>query len=98
MSDGTTWARPGGATATAEEVLQLVLRRAPVRVFEVDANAVFVMNEGINPPGGSAPGSLVGISARKAYANFPEGLVALGRALAGTEREVGFSQEGKTYG
>lgn len=97
MSDGTTWARPGGATATAEEVLKLVLRRAPVRVFEVDANGIFVMNEGVNPPGGSAPGSLVGISARKAYANFPEGLAALERALAGAESEVRFSQEGKTY-
>jgi two-component system cell cycle sensor histidine kinase/response regulator CckA len=87
----------GALPASAREVLNFVLQYAPVRVFEVDAQGVFVMNEGVNPPGGSRPGSLVGVSALAAYGGFPEGLAALRAALAGTDSEVRFVAEGKTY-
>jgi two-component system cell cycle sensor histidine kinase/response regulator CckA len=97
MSDDATRVGSGVSNASADEVLKFVLQHAPVRVFEVDAQGVFVMNEGINPPGGSAPGSLVGVSALKAYATFPEGLRALQQALAGTPSEVRYAREGKTY-
>jgi two-component system, cell cycle sensor histidine kinase and response regulator CckA len=97
MSDDATRVGSGVSSASSDEVLKFVLEHAPVRVFEVDAQGVFIMNEGINPPGGSAPGSLVGVSALKAYATFPEGLVALEQALAGTPSEVRYAREGKTY-
>jgi two-component system cell cycle sensor histidine kinase/response regulator CckA len=83
--------------ASAIEILNFVLQHAPVRVFEVDAQGIFLMNEGINPPGGSRPGSLVGVSALSAYRDFPEGLAALRTALSGSESEVRFIQQGKTY-
>lgn len=85
-----------GFPASAREVLRFVLQHAPVRVFEVDAQGVFVMNDGVNPPGGSEPGSLVGVSARKAYRDFPEGLAALNAALGGTESEVRYVRDGRT--
>jgi len=97
MSDDAAWDGPGVSPALPNEVLRFLLEYAPVRVFEVDAQGVFVMNDGVNPPGGSEPGSLVGVSARKAYANFPEGLAALERALAGVKSEVRFEREGRTY-
>jgi two-component system cell cycle sensor histidine kinase/response regulator CckA len=97
MSDDATRVGSGVSPASSDEVLKFVLEHAPVRVFEVDAQGVFIMNEGINPPGGSAPGSLVGVSALKAYATFPEGLTALEQALAGTPSEVRYAREGKTY-
>jgi two-component system, cell cycle sensor histidine kinase and response regulator CckA len=97
MSDDATRVGSGVSSASSDEVLKFVLEHAPVRVFEVDAQGVFIMNEGINPPGGSAPGSLVGVSALKAYATFPEGLTALEQALAGTPSEVRYAREGKTY-
>jgi PAS domain S-box-containing protein len=83
-------------TAPASEVLKFVLENALVRVFEVDMQGVFLMNDGGNPPGGSAPGSLVGVSARQAYADFPEGLAALNRAMAGAESAVRYVRDGKT--
>jgi len=83
--------------ASAKEVLEFVLQHAAVRVFEVDAQGVFRMNEGVNPPSGSRPGSLIGISALAAYRNFPDGLAALQLALAGTESEVRYISDGKTY-
>src|SRR5450432_1602445 len=86
----------GVPPASAKEVLDFVLQHAPVRVFEVDAQGVFLMNEGVNPPGGSRPGYLVGVSALAAYRNFPEGLAALQVALAGTESEVRYIRDGKT--
>ncbi|HEX7454292.1 MAG TPA: response regulator [Polyangiaceae bacterium] len=86
----------GVPPASAKEVLDFVLRHAPVRVFEVDAQGVFLMNEGVNPPGGSRPGSLVGVSALAAYRNFPEGLAALQVALTGTESDVRYIRDGKT--
>jgi len=86
----------GVPPASAKEVLDFVLQHAPVRVFEVDAQGVFLMNEGVNPPGGSRPGSLVGVSALAAYRNFPEGLAALQVALTGTESEVRYIRDGKT--
>ena len=86
----------GVPPASAKEVLDFVLQHAPVRVFEVDAQGVFLMNEGVNPPGGSRPGSLVGVSALAAYRNFPEGLAALRVALSGTESEVRYIRDGKT--
>ena len=55
------------------------------------------MNEGVNPPGGSGPGSLKGISAIQAYRDFPEGLAALQAALAGEDREVRYTRDGRTY-
>src|SRR4051812_13168989 len=97
MSDDSLRDEAGASPSPSSEVLKFVLEHAPVRVFEVDARGVFMMNEGVNPPGGSAPGSLVGVSALKAYSGFPEGLAALKRALAGTESEVRFAQDGKTY-
>ncbi|HEX3853266.1 MAG TPA: response regulator [Polyangiaceae bacterium] len=87
----------GVPPASDKEVLEFVLQHAPVRVFEVDAQGVFLMNEGVNPPGGSRPGSLIGISALAAYRNFPEGLAALQVALAGTGSEVRYVSDGKTY-
>ena len=98
MTDEST-GRDGaaGLPAPASEVLKFVLEHAPVRVFEVDTQGVFVMNEGVNPPGGSRPGSLVGVSALKAYRDFPAGLSALNQALAGTESEVRYVSDGKTY-
>ncbi|HEY1536282.1 MAG TPA: response regulator [Polyangiaceae bacterium] len=87
----------GVPPASAQEVLEFVLQHAPVRVFEVDAQGVFLMNEGVNPPGGSRPGSLLGVSALAAYRGFPEGLAALQVALAGTESEVRYISDGKTY-
>jgi two-component system, cell cycle sensor histidine kinase and response regulator CckA len=89
--------RVGVPPASAKEVLEFVLQHAPVRVFEVDAQGVFLMNEGVNPPGGSRPGSLVGVSALAAYRSFPEGLAALQVALAGTESGVRYISDGKTY-
>jgi two-component system cell cycle sensor histidine kinase/response regulator CckA len=97
MSDDATRAEAGVSAASADEILKFVLERAPVRVFEVNADGVFIMNEGINPPGGSPPASLVGVSALKAYAGFPEGLAALQQALAGTSSEVRYARDGRTY-
>jgi PAS domain S-box-containing protein len=97
MSDDATRIGSGVSAASADEILKFVLERAPVRVFEVNADGVFIMNEGINPPGGSAPASLVGVSALKAYASFPEGLAALQQALAGTSSEVRYARDGRTY-
>jgi PAS domain S-box-containing protein len=97
MTDGANAGDGGLLGAPASEVLQFILANAPVRVFEVDAHGVFIMNDGINPPGGSVPGSLVGVNALAAYRDFPEGLDALRGALAGTEREVRFDRDGKTY-
>ncbi len=99
MTDETSGRDGLGAVppASAKEVLEFVLQHAPVRVFEVDAQGIFLMNEGVNPPGGSRPGSLVGVSALAAYRNFPEGLSALQVALAGTESEVRYISDGKTY-
>src|SRR5450631_1157576 len=87
----------GVPPASAKEVLDFVLQHAPVRVFEVDAQGIFLMNEGVNPPGGSRPGSLVRVSALAAYRSFPEGLAALRVALAGTKSEVRYVSEGRTY-
>ena len=87
----------GEASAPADEILSFVLQHAPVRVFEVDPQGVFLMNDGVNPPGGSRPGALKGISAIAAYADFPEGLAALRAALAGTESRVRYTRDGRTY-
>ncbi len=98
MMDG---AEVGGVrdipAASASEMLRFVLDHAPLRVFEVNAQGVFLMNEGVNPPGGSRPGTLVGVSALEAYADFPEGLAALKVALAGSYSEVRFERDGKAY-
>ncbi len=83
--------------SSASETLQFVLKNAPLRVFEVDAHGRFLMNEGVNPPGGSRPGTLVGVSAVEAYRDFPEGLAALHAALAGNDSEVRFERDGKAY-
>ncbi|MEP7049597.1 MAG: response regulator [Pseudomonadota bacterium] len=88
--------RAAGPHGTAKAVLDFILENAPVRVFEVDMQGVFVMNEGVNPPGGSRPGSLVGVSALKAYGDFPEGLAALKRAMAGTGSAVRYVRDGRT--
>jgi two-component system cell cycle sensor histidine kinase/response regulator CckA len=85
------------ARAPAAEVLNFILQHAPVRVFEVDAQGVFLMNEGVNPPGGSRPGALKGVNAIAAYRSFPEGLAALQTALGGTESQVRYASEGRTY-
>jgi len=66
-------------------------------VFEVDARGVFLMNDGVNPPGGATPGSLVGVSALSAYKDFPEGLAALERALSGVKSEVRYTRDGRSY-
>jgi PAS domain S-box-containing protein len=89
----------GGAAiaASANDVLAFILEHAPIRVFEVDARGVFLMNEGVNPPGGSRPGALVGVDASAAYKTFPEGLAALERALSGIEGEVRYTRDGRTY-
>ncbi|MET0795352.1 MAG: PAS domain-containing protein, partial [Polyangiaceae bacterium] len=91
--------RAGGDAISAppNEVLSFLLKHAPVRIFEVDAQGVFVMNDGVNPPGGSGPGTLKGISAIAAYHDFPEGLAALQSALAGHESWVRYTREGRTY-
>jgi PAS domain S-box-containing protein len=86
-----------GLPATPAEVFKFILQHAPVRVFEIDAQGVFVMNEGVNPPGGSRPGSLVGISALAAYKDFPEGLAALERAMSGHESDVRYTRDERTY-
>ena len=98
MADEASGADDAGVSPAAPaDVLKFILEHAPVRVFEVDAQGTFVMNEGVNPPGGSAPGSLVGVSALAAYKDFPEGLEALKKALSGIESEVRFERGGKTY-
>ena len=66
-------------------------------MFEVDARGVFLMNDGVNPPGGATPGSLVGVSALSAYKDFPEGLAALERALSGVKSEVRYTRDGRSY-
>jgi len=89
----------GGAeaeAASASDVLSFVLQHAPIRVFEVDARGVFLMNDGVMPPGGSSPGALVGVDAAVAYKSFPQGLSALQRALSGVESEVRYTSEGRT--
>jgi len=90
---------PGAEPSVAppSEVLDFILEHAPVRVFEVDARGVFVMNDGVNPPGGSRPGSLTGVSATAAYKDFPEGQAALELALSGVESEVRYARDGRTY-
>jgi two-component system cell cycle sensor histidine kinase/response regulator CckA len=97
MADDAMRAGSGILPAPSSEVLKFVLAHAPVRVFEVAADGKFVMNDGVNPSGGSTPGSLVGVDAREAYSNFPEGLAALERALAGTISEVRYARDGRTY-
>ena len=98
MADESTGRRGAGNSApTTEEVLKFVLEHAPLRVFAVDAQGVFTMNEGVNPSGGSRPGSLVGISALDAYRNFPEGLAALEEAMSGTESTARYARDGRTY-
>src|SRR6478735_10779012 len=85
------------AAASPSDVLNFILEHAPIRVFEVDARGTFLMNEGVNPPGGSRPGALVGIDARAAYRSFPEGLAALERALSGIDSDVRYTRDGRTY-
>ena len=85
------------AAASPRDVLDFILQRAPIRVFEVDARGVFLMNDGVYPPGGSRPGALVGVDARVAYKSFPEGLAALELALSGVESEVRYTSDGRTY-
>ncbi|HEY0469088.1 MAG TPA: ATP-binding protein, partial [Polyangiaceae bacterium] len=91
---------PAGAearVASASDVLDFILKHAPIRVFEIDAGGSFLMNDGSNPAGGSRPGALVGVDARAAYKDFPEGLAALELALSGVENEVRYSRDGRTY-
>lgn len=91
---------PGGgefSPATPQEILDFILDNAPMRLFEVDASGKFVMNNGQNPPGGAPPGALVGIDARAAYRDFPEGLAALEVALGGTKSEVRYARDGRTF-
>jgi len=87
----------GVSAAPAADVLHFVLQHAPIRIFEVDVHGVFVMNDGVNPPGGSRPGGLIGVNAKAAYKDFPEGLQALERALSGVESEVRYTSDGRTY-
>jgi two-component system, cell cycle sensor histidine kinase and response regulator CckA len=86
-----------GAAASPSDVLNFILQHAPIRVFEVDASGMFLMNDGVNPPGGSRPGTLVGVDAKVAYQSFPEGLAALKLALSGVESEVRYTRDGRTY-
>ncbi|HET7540652.1 MAG TPA: response regulator [Polyangiaceae bacterium] len=83
--------------ASPSDVLNFILEHAEIRVFEVDARGVFLMNAGTNPPGGASPGALVGVDALVAYKSFPEGLAALQQALSGVESEVRYSNEGRTF-
>src|SRR5690348_4060847 len=85
------------AAPAAEELLRFALERAPLRVFALDRDGVFVLNDGVNPAGGTKPGALVGVDARVAYRNFPEGLAALERALAGEDASVRYERDGITY-
>ena len=91
--------RGGGefSPASPQQILDFILEHAAVRLFEVDANGIFVSNNGQNPPGGAPPGTLVGIDARVAYRNFPEGLAALEVALSGQKSEVRYTNDGKVF-
>jgi two-component system, cell cycle sensor histidine kinase and response regulator CckA len=97
MSDDVSSAGAEATAAPPSDVLSFILRHAPIRVFEVDARGVFLMNDGVNPAGGSRPGTLVGIDAVAAYQGFPEGLSALELALSGVDGEVRYTRDGRTY-
>src|SRR4051812_36485640 len=96
MSDDATGGESKLGPAAAAEVLKFVLRHAPVRVWELDTQGVFLMNDG-NPETGVAPGSLVGSNARRAFSHITEGLASVERALGGTESSVRFAREGMVY-
>jgi len=87
----------GPLAASPSEVLDFILAHSEIRVFEVDARGVFVMNDGVNPPGGTTPGSLVGVNSLVAYQDFPEGHAALELALSGEESEVRYARDGRTF-
>jgi len=98
MSDNTSSRDgTGAAPAPTGELLEFILQNTAMRVFEVDSQGTFVMNDGVNPPGGASPGALVGVSALIAYKDFPEGLDALKVALSGTYSEVRYERDGKTF-
>ena len=96
MSNDATGGGSELQPATPAEVLKFVLRHAPLRVWELDANGVFLMNDG-NPESGVAPGSLVGLNARQAFSHISEGLATVEQALGGSESQVRFAREGIIY-
>ncbi|HEY2406691.1 MAG TPA: response regulator [Polyangiaceae bacterium] len=98
MSDDRVASSQGGAEPPdAAERLRFILERAPLRLFAVDQDGIFVLNEGVNPAGGTKPGALVGINALAAYRNFPEGLAALEAARSGRDASVRYERDGITY-
>src|SRR4051812_44080316 len=96
MSDETKGGGSKAQPATPAEVLKFMLRHAPLRVWELDAQGVFLMNDG-SPDSEATPGSLVGLNARQAFAYISEGLATVEQALAGVEGRVRFSRDGVVF-
>ncbi|WP_018141998.1 EAL domain-containing protein [Thioalkalivibrio sp. ALJ7] len=72
------------ALRTLETRLGATIRNAPLILFALDSNGRFTLSEGAGLKVlGLEPGEVVGRSAREVYADHPEILAALDRALAG---------------
>jgi len=70
--------------AASEERLRTVMANAPIILFALDAAGVFTLSEGTGLEAlGLAPGAMVGLSAFDVYAEVPEIMENIRRALAG---------------
>jgi two-component system cell cycle sensor histidine kinase/response regulator CckA len=83
------------ARREADERLRLVVSRSPIVLFALDPNGVVTVSEGKGLEAlGLAPGELVGRSTLELYADRPDAIAALRRALAGEA----FQSEGTLNG
>ncbi len=72
--------------AVAEQRLRLVVANAPVVIFAIDAQGVFTLSEGLGLRAlGRASGEVAGRSIFEVYADQPEIIAHIKRALAGAD-------------
>ena len=80
------------------ELLQELVTHAPVVLWKVDAEGVFQLSEGRGLEGlGLEPGEVVGKNVFEVYADDPDAVGVMRRALAGEEVETRLRVAGRTY-
>lgn len=94
MFDITDRKRTEAALAERAELLKTVVRNAPIVLWALDADGAFTFSDGRGLKAlGLGPGEVVGRSAFDLYANVPQVVEGLRRALAGesfvSEAQVG---------
>lgn len=78
--------RSEAALKASQRRLQTVVSKAPLILFSLDRDGVFTFSDGkALEKLGLEPGQAVGLSALDLYADVPEGVAALKRALRGEE-------------